>query len=191
VARCAITASSTCRSSTPAAPRLRFRPRGRCCKSPVTDWRWRLTSRQPSSLSPSAGQLIDRSRSEDPVLARQKILVVDDDVRNIFAISAALETYGAHVNHAESGLAGIDTLLQHPDTDAVLMDVMMPTIDGLETLRRIRQLPQFGTLPISAVTAKAMPGDRETCLEAGASDYLAKPVDMDHLRAMLRVWLTA
>jgi len=150
-----------------------------------------LMSRQPSRLSPSARQLIDRSRSEDPVLARQKILVVDDDVRNIFAISAALETYGAHVNHAESGLAGIDMLLQHPDTDAVLMDVMMPTIDGLETIRRIRQLPQFATLPIIAVTAKAMPGDRETCLEAGASDYLAKPVDMDHLRAMLRVWLTA
>ncbi|MBA4110380.1 MAG: hypothetical protein C0487_12385 [Leptothrix sp. (in: Bacteria)] len=149
-----------------------------------------LMSRQPSRLSPSARQLIDRSRSEDPVLAGQNILVVDDDVRNIFAISAALETYGAHVIHAESGLAGIDMLHQHPDTHVVLMDVMMPTIDGLETIRRIRQLPQFAMLPIIAVTAKAMPGDRAACVEAGASDYLAKPVDMDRLRAMLRVWLT-
>ncbi|MDO9003159.1 MAG: response regulator [Aquabacterium sp.] len=149
-----------------------------------------LMSRQPSRLSPSARQLIDRSRSEDPVLAGQNILVVDDDVRNIFAISAALETYGAHVIHAESGLAGIDMLHEHPDTHVVLMDVMMPTIDGLETIRRIRKLPQFAMLPIIAVTAKAMPGDRAACLEAGASDYLAKPVDMDRLRAMLRVWLT-
>ena len=149
-----------------------------------------LMSRQPSRMSPSARQLIDRSRSEDPVLAGQNILVVDDDVRNIFAISAALETYGAQVIHAESGLAGIEMLHQHPDTHVVLMDVMMPTIDGLETIRRIRKLPQFAMLPIIAVTAKAMPGDRATCLEAGASDYLAKPVDMDRLRAMLRVWLT-
>ncbi|RZI84192.1 MAG: response regulator [Rubrivivax sp.] len=149
-----------------------------------------LMSRQPARISQSARQLIDRSRSEDPVLAGRKILVVDDDVRNIFATSAALETYGAHVNHAESGLAGIDMLTQHPDTDAVLMDVMMPTIDGLETIRRIRKLPEFAKLPIIAVTAKAMPGDREACLAAGASDYLSKPVDMDHLRAMLRVWLT-
>ena len=149
-----------------------------------------LMSRQPSRLSPSARQLIDRSRGEDPVLAGQKILVVDDDVRNIFAISAALETYGAHVIHAESGLAGIEMLHEHPDTHVVLMDVMMPTIDGLETIRRIRKLPQFAMLPIIAVTAKAMPGDRAACLEAGASDYLAKPVDMDRLRAMLRVWLT-
>ena len=149
-----------------------------------------LMSRQPSRLSPSARQLIDRSRSEDPVLAGQNILVVDDDVRNIFAISAALETYGAHVIHAESGLAGIEMLHTNPDTQVVLMDVMMPTIDGLETIRRIRQLPQFAMLPIIAVTAKAMPGDRAACLEAGASDYLAKPVDMDRLRAMLRMWLT-
>jgi signal transduction histidine kinase/DNA-binding response OmpR family regulator len=149
-----------------------------------------LMSRQPSRLSPSARQLIDRSRSEDPVLAGQKILVVDDDVRNIFAISAALETYGSDVIHAESGLAGIDMLHANPDTQVVLMDVMMPTIDGLETIRRIRTLPQFAMLPIIAVTAKAMPGDRMACLEAGASDYLAKPVDMDRLRAMLRVWLT-
>jgi CheY-like chemotaxis protein len=149
-----------------------------------------LMSRQPSRLSSSARQLIDRSRSEDPVLANQNILVVDDDVRNIFAISAALETYGAHVIHAESGLESIAMLHEHPDTHAVLMDVMMPTIDGLETMRRIRKLPQFAMLPIIAVTAKAMPGDRAACLEAGASDYLAKPVDMDRLRAMLRVWLT-
>jgi len=117
------------------------------------------------------------------------VLVIDDDVRNIFAISAALEVYGAVVHHAEGGLEGIAALRAHPDTALVLMDVMMPNVDGLETTRLIRAIPEFSALPIIAVTAKAMPGDRDTCLEAGASDYLSKPVDMDHLRAMIRVWL--
>ncbi|RZL09077.1 MAG: response regulator [Rubrivivax sp.] len=148
-----------------------------------------LLSRWPSRLSPATRALIDRSRQHDPVLAGHKILVVDDDVRNIFAISAALETYGATVVHAESGLDGIAVLQGQPDVSLALMDVMMPNIDGLETIRRIRALPEFAELPIIAVTAKAMPGDRDNCLAAGASDYLSKPVDMDHLRAMIRVWL--
>ncbi|TAK76339.1 MAG: response regulator [Aquabacterium sp.] len=150
-----------------------------------------LLSRVPSRLSPATRQMLDRSKREDPVLAGRKVLVVDDDIRNIFAISAALETYGAVVLHAESGLDGIAALQANPDTDVVLMDVMMPTIDGLEAIRRIRDLPEFASLPIIAVTAKAMPGDRETCLSAGASDYLSKPVDLDRLRAMIRVWLSA
>jgi CheY-like chemotaxis protein len=148
-----------------------------------------LLSRWPSRLSQATRALIDRSRQHDPVLAGHKILVVDDDVRNIFAISAALETYGATVVHAESGLDGIAVLQGQPDVSLALMDVMMPNIDGLETIRRIRALPEFAELPIIAVTAKAMPGDRDNCLAAGASDYLSKPVDMDHLRAMIRVWL--
>jgi signal transduction histidine kinase/CheY-like chemotaxis protein len=148
-----------------------------------------LLSRWPSKISPATRALIDKSRQHDPVLAGRKVLVVDDDVRNIFAISAALEVYGAVVHHAEGGLEGIAALQAHPDTALVLMDVMMPNVDGLETTRRIRAIPEFASLPIIAVTAKAMPGDRDTCLEAGASDYLSKPVDMDHLRAMIRVWL--
>lgn len=150
-----------------------------------------LLSRVPSRLSPATRQLLDRSKREDPVLAGRRVLVVDDDIRNIFAISAALETYGAIVLHAESGLDGIAMLQSNPDTDVVLMDVMMPTIDGLEAIRRIRTLAEFSSLPIIAVTAKAMPGDREACLSAGASDYLSKPVDLDRLRAMIRVWLSA
>lgn len=148
-----------------------------------------LLSRWPSKISPATRALIDRSRQHDPVLAGRKVLVVDDDVRNIFAISAALEVYGAVVHHAEGGLEGIAALQAQPDTEVVLMDVMMPNVDGLEATRRIRAIPEFASLPIIAVTAKAMPGDRDTCLEAGASDYLSKPVDMDHLRAMIRVWL--
>ena len=148
-----------------------------------------LLSRWPSKISPATRALIDKSRQHDPVLAGRKVLVVDDDVRNIFAISAALEVYGAVIHHAEGGLEGIAALQAHPDTALVLMDVMMPNVDGLETTRRIRAIPEFEALPIIAVTAKAMPGDRDTCLEAGASDYLSKPVDMDHLRAMIRVWL--
>jgi signal transduction histidine kinase/CheY-like chemotaxis protein/HAMP domain-containing protein len=148
-----------------------------------------LLSRWPSKISPATRALIDKSRQHDPVLAGRKVLVVDDDVRNIFAISAALEVYGAVVHHAEGGLEGIAALQAQPDTALVLMDVMMPNVDGLETTRRIRAIPEFEALPIIAVTAKAMPGDRDTCLEAGASDYLSKPVDMDHLRAMIRVWL--
>lgn len=148
-----------------------------------------LLSRWPSKISPATRALIDKSRQHDPVLSGRKVLVVDDDVRNIFAISAALEVYGAIVHHAEGGLEGIAALQAAPDTDIVLMDVMMPNVDGLEATRRIRALPAFAALPIIAVTAKAMPGDRETCIAAGASDYLTKPVDMDHLRAMIRVWL--
>jgi len=115
--------------------------------------------------------------------------VVDDDVRNIFALSTVLEQHGLQVLHAENGRAGIEKLLQTPAIDGVLMDIMMPEMDGYETMRAIRQIPEFRSIPIVAVTAKAMKGDRAKCIDAGASDYITKPVDLDQLFSVLRVWL--
>jgi CheY-like chemotaxis protein len=125
----------------------------------------------------------------DPVLAGRKVLIVDDDMRNIFALTSALERYQMDVSYAENGREGIDALKAHPDTDIVLMDIMMPELDGYETIRRIRATDSFAQLPIIALTAKAMRGDRERCIEAGASDYITKPVDVEQLVSLLRVWL--
>jgi HAMP domain-containing protein/signal transduction histidine kinase/CheY-like chemotaxis protein len=125
----------------------------------------------------------------DPILVGNTVLVVDDDVRNIFALTSMLERHGAVVMHAENGRRAIEVLKEHPDTDVVLMDIMMPEMDGYQTTRQIRTLPGFESLPIIALTAKAMKGDREKCLEAGASDYIAKPVEVDQLLALLRSWL--
>ncbi len=122
-------------------------------------------------------------------LAGKKVLVVDDDVRNIFALTALLERHKMAVFSAENGRAAIDALGKNPDVDIVLMDIMMPEMDGFETMRQIRQMKQFESLPMIALTAKAMKGDREKCIEAGASDYLSKPVDTDQLLSLLRVWL--
>jgi signal transduction histidine kinase/CheY-like chemotaxis protein len=118
-------------------------------------------------------------------LTGKKVLVVDDDIRNVFALTSALETHGMEVLHAESGKEGIDLLKRSADVDAVLMDVMMPGLDGIDTMRIVRQLDGYRELPIIAVTAKAMIGDREKCIEAGATDYVAKPVNMDVLLATL------
>jgi CheY-like chemotaxis protein len=117
------------------------------------------------------------------------VLVVDDDVRNIFALASLLERYEMEVLYAEDGQTGINMLQTHPSIDVVLMDVMMPEMDGYTTMQRIRQISQFSSLPIIALTAKAMQGDREQCLAAGASDYIPKPVDSDRLLALLRAWL--
>ena len=119
----------------------------------------------------------------------KKALVVDDDVRNIFAITSVLERYQMSVVYAEDGRRGIELLREHPDVDVALMDVMMPAMDGHETTREIRKEARFADLPIIALTAKAMKGDREKCLEAGASDYITKPVEPEQLLALLRVWL--
>ncbi|PSB00964.1 HAMP domain-containing protein [Merismopedia glauca] len=134
-------------------------------------------------------QMLERSHQQDSTLADKKILIVDDDVRNIFALTSVLERYQVEILYAENGREGIAMLQHHPDIDLVLMDVMMPEMDGYETTRAIRQVSQFSTLPIIALTAKAMRGDREKCMEAGASDYLAKPVETDQLLSVLRVWL--
>jgi CheY-like chemotaxis protein/nitrogen-specific signal transduction histidine kinase len=117
--------------------------------------------------------------------AGRKVLVVDDDIRNVFALTSALEANGMRVLHADSGKEGIELLKRTPDVDAVLMDVMMPGLDGLDTMRIVRQLEGYESVPIIAVTAKAMMGDREKCLEAGANDYIAKPVNVDELMAAL------
>jgi CheY-like chemotaxis protein len=117
------------------------------------------------------------------------VLVVDDDVRNIFSLTAALEQHGLEVVFAENGREGIDVLKRTPGIDVMLVDIMMPEMDGYETMREIRRDPAYRNLPIIAVTAKAMKGDREKCLEAGASDYVAKPIDLDQLMAVLRIQL--
>jgi hypothetical protein len=127
---------------------------------------------------------------DDEVLSGRKILIVDDDVRNIFALTCVLEQYGIEVLYAENGREGIDTLDRNEDVDLVLMDVMMPELDGYATTEAVRRMPQFADLPIIALTAKAMKGDREKSIESGASDYVPKPVDADHLLDIMRAWLS-
>jgi signal transduction histidine kinase/DNA-binding response OmpR family regulator len=118
-----------------------------------------------------------------------KILIVDDDIRNIYSLTSVLESYGVEVLHAESGKDGILILEQTPKIDLALIDIMMPEMDGYETMQQVRMRPALASLPLIAVTAKAMKGDRQKCLDAGASDYIAKPVDIDLLLALLRVWI--
>ena len=131
------------------------------------------------------------SASQRPSLSGRTVLVVDDDVRNVFALTALLERQGMHVVPAEGGEEAARILDTPPSggVDAILLDMMMPEVDGYETLQRIRRRPEFERLPIIALTAKAMKGDRERCLEAGASDYIAKPIDGAQLLAMLDRWL--
>jgi CheY-like chemotaxis protein len=141
------------------------------------------------SMAPEQRAMIDRLHRSDTVFEGKKVLIVDDDVRNVFALASALEQHGMDVVFAENGRKGIAKLEAHPDVDLVLMDVMMPEMDGYETTRAIRATTEFDRLPIIALTAKAMKGDREKSLAAGASDYITKPVNMDQLLNMMRVWL--
>jgi CheY-like chemotaxis protein len=140
-------------------------------------------------LSDAKRELLERLQESDRVLAGKKVLIVDDDVRNIFALTSVLERHQMAIVSAETGRQAIELLQAEPDIDAVLMDIMMPEMDGFETMRAIRKNPRFKDLPIIAVTAKAMKGDREKCLEAGAWDYLSKPVNTDQMLAVLRGWL--
>ena len=145
--------------------------------------------RVQATLPAPKRQMLEQLHSSDPVLVGKKVLIVDDDVRNIFALTSLLERYQMQVLYAENGRDGIDVLQNHPDLNVVLMDVMMPEMDGYETTRLIRTSDQFKSLPIIALTAKAMQGDRDKCIEAGASDYITKPVDIEQLLSLLRVWL--
>jgi CheY-like chemotaxis protein len=143
-----------------------------------------VTSQQPQQEHEDGGP------NAEGGLSGRTVLVVDDDIRNVFALTSALEAHGLRVIHAESGKEGIELLkrangVDEAGIDAVLMDVMMPGLDGHDTMRIARQLEGCRELPILAVTAKAMLGDREKCIEAGATDYVAKPVDMDELLAKL------
>jgi CheY-like chemotaxis protein len=123
------------------------------------------------------------------MLRDKTALLVDDDMRTLFALSRFLSERGMRVLKADNGEKAISVLEESSDVDVVLMDIMMPVLDGYETMKRIRAQDRFKKLPIIALTAKAMKGDRERCMEAGASDYLPKPVDQDRLISMLRMWL--
>jgi len=144
-----------------------------------------------SDLPIEKQRMLDHLHRSDEDLMGKAVLVVDDDVRNIYAVTTVLEGQGMKVVFAENGRDGIELLRKTPDVSLVLMDVMMPEMDGYETMRQIRRIPEYRTLPILALTAKAMKGDREKCLEAGASDYITKPVDPDRLLSMMRVWMYA
>jgi hypothetical protein len=142
-----------------------------------------------ANLPPEKQKMLDRLHRSDDALVGKKVLIVDDDVRNIFALSSVLERRGMSVLTAGTGREAIAILDSTPDVAIALMDVMMPEMDGYETMQVIRQNPALRRLPIVALTAKAMKGDREKCLEAGASEYLAKPVNTDQLLSALRTWL--
>jgi len=133
--------------------------------------------------------MLEQLHGSNEVLRGCKVLVVDDDARNIFALTSMLENQEMDVISTTNGRSAIDIIKQTPDLSIVLMDIMMPEMDGYETMREIRRAPQFRTLPILALTAKAMKGDRERCLDAGASDYIAKPVNTDQLLSLMQVWL--
>jgi HAMP domain-containing protein/CheY-like chemotaxis protein/signal transduction histidine kinase len=145
--------------------------------------------RVEANLPQPKRQMLAQVHSSDHVLANKKVLLVDDDMRNIFAITSILERHKMQILYAENGKDGIAVLQNTPDIDIILMDVMMPEMDGYETMRAIREENKFKSLPMIALTAKAMQGDREKCIAAGASDYITKPVDTEQLLSLLRVWL--
>jgi CheY-like chemotaxis protein len=148
-----------------------------------------LLHRVEANLPEEKRMILESLHKTNPTLESKKVLIVDDDIRNIFAMASVLERYDMEVIYAENGRDGIEKLKSNKDIDLVLMDIMMPDMDGYETMQAIRSMSRFKTLPIIALTAKAMQGDREKCLEAGASDYVPKPVDVEHLLSVLRVWL--
>ena len=145
--------------------------------------------RAASKLPPAKRKMLEEEQRTDSVLAGKKVLVIDDDVRNIFSLTSLLERFQMEVIFAENGRDGIDLLKNTPDVDAILVDIMMPDIDGYDIMRQIRGMRKFKSTPMIAVTAKAMKGDRERCIEAGASDYISKPADVDRLLSLLRLYL--
>ncbi|MES2596779.1 MAG: HAMP domain-containing protein [Verrucomicrobiota bacterium] len=142
-----------------------------------------------TDLPPEKQAMLERLHNSSEVLRHRKVLIVDDDARNIFALTSLLENQEMDILSTTNGRSAIDIIESTPDLSIVLMDIMMPDMDGYETMKEIRKNPAFRTLPILALTAKAMKGDREKCLDAGASDYIAKPVNTDQLLSLMRVWL--
>ena len=142
-----------------------------------------------SELPPERQRMLRQSRDREDLFEGRTLLIVEDDVRNIFALSRVLEPRGAHIDIARNGIECLERLEKGPPVDLVLMDVMMPEMDGLEATRRIRQNPKWAGLPIISLTAKAMRDDQEKCLAAGANDYVAKPIDVDKLLSLIRVWM--
>jgi CheY-like chemotaxis protein len=145
----------------------------------------RVEARMPQAKR----RMLEQLHAAEEVFKGKKILIVDDDVRNVFALTSVLEANGMEVLFAENGKDGIELLRDNPDVDLVLMDIMMPEMDGYETMQAVRQMPEFKQLPIISLTAKAMKGDREKSIASGASDYITKPVDTDQLLSLMRVWL--
>jgi HAMP domain-containing protein/signal transduction histidine kinase/CheY-like chemotaxis protein len=145
--------------------------------------------RNIAKLPETKRHMLNDLHQSDKILAGKKVLIVDDDMRNIFALSTVLEDHDMKIVSADNGHDAIDILQEDAEVDVVLMDIMMPEMDGMETMREIRKVPRLKNLPIVAVTAKAMKGDREKCIEAGAWDYLSKPVDTEQMLAVLRAWL--
>ncbi len=145
--------------------------------------------RVEAKLPEQKRKMLEQLHDSDAVIAGKRVMVVDDDVRNIFSLTSVLEDHGMVVRFAENGKDALASLGEDPGVDVVLMDVMMPEMDGYETTKAIREISRFRSLPIIALTAKAMKGDREKCIAAGASDYITKPVDTEQLLSLLRVWL--
>jgi CheY-like chemotaxis protein/HAMP domain-containing protein len=145
--------------------------------------------RVEARLPQAKRRMLEQLHSTEEVFKGKKVLIVDDDVRNVFALTSVLEANGMEVIFAENGKDGIDTLHANPDVDLVLMDIMMPEMDGYEAMSAVREIPEFKQLPIISLTAKAMKGDRERSIASGASDYITKPVDTDQLLSLMRVWL--
>jgi HAMP domain-containing protein/signal transduction histidine kinase/CheY-like chemotaxis protein len=145
--------------------------------------------RDVANLNDTQKNMIKRVNVADPRLSGRKVLVIDDDIRNIFALTSILERQQMQVVYAENGRDGIDLLKRNAGIDGVLMDIMMPGMDGYQAMQEIRQISKFKSIPIIAVTAKAMKGDRQKCIEAGASDYITKPVETEQLLSLLRIWL--
>ncbi|WUR11271.1 response regulator [[Empedobacter] haloabium] len=145
--------------------------------------------RSQANLPEAQRRMLEQVHAADSGLAGRKVLIVDDDLRNIFALSSLLERQQMQVSFAENGRDGIEVLERDPSIEIVLMDIMMPEMDGYDTMRAIRRIPKFRSLPIITLTAKAMKGDRDKCIAAGASDYITKPVDVAQLLSLMRVWL--
>jgi len=145
--------------------------------------------RSQASLPEAQRRMLEEIHAAEGGLAGRKVLIVDDDLRNIFALSSLLERQQMQVSFAENGRDGIEVLERDPTIEIVLMDIMMPEMDGYDTMRAIRRIPKFKSLPIITLTAKAMKGDRDKCIAAGASDYITKPVDVAQLLSLMRVWL--